>query len=97
MNAKTRCVPSMQRRLSFSEAIDAFILYLATEKGLSGNYQLSNRRSLQELAAWCDARGLLDPASVQTTELTDYLSSLKNRGLAPAIASDRHYRDCVIK
>jgi integrase/recombinase XerD len=84
MNAKTRCVPSKQRSLLFSEAIDSFILYLAIEKGLSANYQLSNRRSLQELAPWCDARGLPDPVSVQTENLTDYLSSLKNRGLAPA-------------
>jgi integrase/recombinase XerD len=84
MNAKTRRTPSIERSLSFSEAIDSFVLYLAVEKGLSANYQLSNRRSLQELAAWCDARGLADPRSVQTTELSDYLSSLKNRGLAPA-------------
>jgi integrase/recombinase XerD len=74
----------MPRYLSFSEAIDSFILYLAVEKGLSANYQLSNRRSIQELAAWCDARGLPDPGSLQTTDLTNYLSSLKNRGLAPA-------------
>jgi antitoxin component of RelBE/YafQ-DinJ toxin-antitoxin module len=73
---------STRRGLSFSDAIDLFILYLATEKGLSVNYQLSNHRSLQELVTWCDARGLLDPASVQTTDLTDYLNS--KRGLAPA-------------
>ena len=84
MNAKTRCAPSTQRSLSFSDAIDSFILYFAIEKGLSVNYQLSNRRSLQELAAWCNARGLLDPASVQTADLTDCLASLKARGLAPA-------------
>jgi integrase/recombinase XerD len=77
MNARTRILP-------FGEAIDSFILYLAVEKGLSSNDQLSNRRSLQELAAWCDARGLLDSRSVQTADLTDYLSSIKNRGLAPA-------------
>ena len=75
---------STRRRLSFSEAIASFVLYLATEKGLSFNYQLSNRRSLQELAAWCDARGLPDPGSVQTADLTDYLGSIKNRGLASA-------------
>lgn len=32
--------------------IDAFILYLATERGLSVNYQLSTRRSLETFAAW---------------------------------------------
>lgn len=74
----------MQRSLSFSEAVDSFILYLAVEKGLSVSYQLSNHRSLQELAAWCDARGLVDPASVQTANLTDYLNCIRKRGLAPA-------------
>jgi site-specific recombinase XerD len=54
MKAKTRS-------LSFSEAIDSFILYLAVEKGLSANYQLSNRQSLQKLATWCAAGGLPDP------------------------------------
>ena len=53
----------MQRSLSFSEAIDSFVLYPATEKGLSVNYQLSNRRSLQELVAWFRSRGLLDPGA----------------------------------
>jgi site-specific recombinase XerD len=77
MKAKTRSLP-------FSEAIDSFILYLAVEKGLSASYQQSNCRSLQELAKWCAAEGLLDPKSVQTADLTNYLGTLKARGLAPA-------------
>jgi site-specific recombinase XerD len=77
MKAKTRSLP-------FGEAIDSFVLYLAVEKGLSNNYQLSNRRSLQELAEWCAAEGLPDPRSVQTADLTNYLGTLKARGLAPA-------------
>jgi integrase/recombinase XerD len=84
MSTKTQRAGSTQRSLPFNEAIDAFLQYLAVEKGLSVNYQLSNRRSLQELAAWCDARGLLDPRVVQMANLTDYLSSLKVRGLGPA-------------
>jgi integrase/recombinase XerD len=84
MNTKTRCPLSLQRILSFGEAIDSFILYLAVEKGLSANYQLSNRRSLAELATWCLANGISDPGSVRIENLTDYLSALKARGLAPA-------------
>jgi site-specific recombinase XerD len=34
------------------EAIDQFILYLAAERGLSTNYQLSTRRSLEVFAKW---------------------------------------------
>ena len=32
--------------------IDHFILYLATERGLSDNYQLSTRSSLEHFAKW---------------------------------------------
>src|SRR4029434_2098254 len=39
-------------------AIEDFILYLATERGLSENYQLSTRLSLEGFAAWLE-RGKL--------------------------------------
>ena len=35
-------------------AIDRFIRHLAVEKGLSENYQLSVRRSLEAFAAWVE-------------------------------------------
>lgn len=65
--------------LSFGDANDSFILFLATEKGLSENYQLSNRRSLSEFATWCRSRGFEDPRSVTLDDLTDYLAYLKTR------------------
>ena len=40
------------------DAIDAFILYLATERGLSDNYQLSTRLSLEGFAQWLERRHL---------------------------------------
>jgi len=40
--------------------IEDFILYLATERGLSDNYQLSTRLSLEGFAAWFERRQLLD-------------------------------------
>jgi site-specific recombinase XerD len=79
MSAKTRGAPFTGPSLSFSDAIDDFLVFVAVERGLSDNYQLSNRRSLQELAAWCHARGFQDPRAVQTDDLTDYLSYLKTR------------------
>jgi integrase/recombinase XerD len=36
--------------------IDDFILYLATERGLSASYQLSTRMSLEAFAAWLERR-----------------------------------------
>src|SRR6186997_1651190 len=41
------------------EAIDDFILYLATERGLSDNYQLSTRLSLEGFTHWLERRKLL--------------------------------------
>ena len=40
------------------EAIDDFILHLATERGLSDNYQLSTRLSLEGFARWLERRHL---------------------------------------
>jgi integrase/recombinase XerD len=41
-------------------AIEDFILYLATERGLSENYQLSTRLSLEGFAFWLERRTTLD-------------------------------------
>ncbi len=63
-------------------AIDRFIRHLAVEKGLSDNYQLSVRQSLEAFAAWLEKEhGLDDPAAVELAHLTDYLAHrrLKDR------------------
>lgn len=80
MSVKTRSAG----RLSFSEAIDSFLLYLAVEKGLSDNYQLLSRRLLGKLSAWCQAQGITKPQQVRLDDLTTYLHQLKTGGLAPA-------------
>jgi integrase/recombinase XerD len=65
------------------EFIDRFILYLATERGLSENYQLSTRRSLEEFAAWLlKAKQIAAPAAVTLPVITDYLAHCKKRGLS---------------
>lgn len=71
--------------MDFQSAIDQFLLYLATERGLSENYQLSTRRSLEEFANWAAKRKeLTEPGQVQSAHLSDYLAHEKERGLAPA-------------
>ena len=71
--------------IDLAEAIDQFILYLATERGLSDNYQISTRRSLEEFAGWANKRKqLFSPHQVGLADLTEYLASEKARGLAPA-------------
>jgi integrase/recombinase XerD len=64
-------------------AIDDFLLYLATERGLSVNYQLSTQRSLETFAAWAAARQR-DVASVGPGDINDFLADRKRAGLAAA-------------
>src|SRR5437762_5901726 len=65
------------------QEIDLFIRFLATERGLSDNYQLSTRRSLMEFAGWClTARQIMVPRDVTQPLISAYLSSRKNGGLS---------------
>ncbi|MCB1064739.1 MAG: site-specific tyrosine recombinase XerD [Verrucomicrobiae bacterium] len=64
-------------------AIDQFILYLATERGLSDNYQLSTRRSLESFETWAQEEyRITAPGNVTIEHLTEYLSDRKRTGLA---------------
>ncbi len=66
-------------------AIDQFILYLATERGLSDNYQLSTRQSLESFAAWLSsARQIAEPRHITLALISEYLASRKKAGLAAA-------------
>ncbi len=63
--------------------IEQFIRYLATERGLSDNYQLSVRRSLEGFAAWLlSTHQLEDPAAITLPLITAYLTGRKRAGLA---------------
>ena len=65
--------------------LEDFILFLATERGLSENYQLSTRRSLESFADWAEkSAGLTDPAAVVLQHLHDFLAHHKRLGLAAA-------------
>ncbi len=63
--------------------IDEFLLFLATERGLSDNYQLSTRRSLEHFAEWLSrARRITDPREISLPVISDYLAGRKKSGLA---------------
>ncbi len=65
------------------DEIDAFIRFLAVERGLSENYQLSTRRSLAEFAEWNLRRHQLKSAREVTIDhITEYLGDRKRAGLA---------------
>src|SRR5262249_6874998 len=80
-------------------AIDDFILYLATERGLSENYQLSTRLSLEGFAHWLERRSVtanntdaeevatlpsIAPGAITYQQITDYLAHKKRLGLSAA-------------
>lgn len=64
------------------ECVDSFLLYLATERGLSTNYQLSTRASLERFVAWAAGRGIESVAAVTLPLLSEFLIAEKKRGLS---------------
>lgn len=67
------------------QEIDEFVLFLDVERGLSVNYQLSTRRSLESFALWWKTRGEGAPLSELTpAHLTEFLAHRKRHGLAAA-------------
>lgn len=64
--------------------VDYFLLYIATERGLSTAYQLSVRQSLDALVGWAGEKGFSDWNDLGTEELSLFLSDQKNRGLSAA-------------
>ena len=68
-----------------SESLEIFILYLATERGLSTNYQLSTRASLEHFFTWLKTTtGITSEQEVTSRHLHDFLTTEKKRGLAAA-------------
>src|SRR2546430_2416135 len=82
--------------LPVEQSIDSFIRYLAVERGLSDNYQLSTQRSLNDFASWCatKARGQRSEVSgprekpawqtVTLPMMSEYLAEKKKAGLSAA-------------
>jgi integrase/recombinase XerD len=67
------------------ESIESFIRFLAVERGLSANYQLSTQRSLSEFAQWCSQKKkVVSPRDVTLPLLTEYLADRKRAGLSAA-------------
>jgi integrase/recombinase XerD len=75
------------------QSIESFIRYLAVERGLSDNYQLSTQRSLTDFARWRagKTRGNKSDVTVQRTwqgvtlpMISDYLADRKRAGLSAA-------------
>lgn len=57
--------------------VDGFILYLATERGLSTAYQLSVRQTLDKLVEWTSKQGYKEWRDLGTDELSAFLGHLR--------------------
>jgi len=67
--------------------IDGFIIHLATERGLSVNYQLLVRRFLEAFASWFQMRHKsANPADVTTDHVAGFLAQRKKDGIAASSA-----------
>lgn len=65
--------------------IEDFIVYLATERGLSDHYQLSTRISLESFAAWlAKTAGVSDVRKVLREHFIGFLEHRKRLGMAAA-------------
>jgi integrase/recombinase XerD len=65
--------------------LEDFIMYLATERGLSDNYQLSTRRSLEAFIAWAERiLRRTDASAIALDAIQEFLAHRKRLGLAAA-------------
>jgi integrase/recombinase XerD len=65
------------------QEIDSFLLHLATERGLSTNYQLLVTQVLTRFTAWLQTRhNKSGVGEVTTDDITDYLGTRKGDGIA---------------
>lgn len=65
--------------------IEDFIMHLATERGLSDNYQLSTRRSLETFCQWGETtKQLTESGAVTLADIQEFLAERKRIGLAAA-------------
>lgn len=79
--------PALGEDHAVLDAIDSFILHLATERGLSTNYQVLVRGMLEAFASWVKQdRQIEEISAVSTQMLSDYLARRKRDGLATSSA-----------
>ena len=74
----------MARVFGVTEQVDQFLLYIATERGLSTAYQLSVRQSLDALVAWSEKKGFKQWGDLGIEELSQFLAEQKKGGLSAA-------------
>jgi len=75
----------LKPEVEIKKSIEQFIMFLATERGLSINYQLLVRRNLEKFANWTiKQKNVLELNNITTHEISKYLQTRKKDGLAPS-------------
>ncbi|MBX3093591.1 MAG: site-specific tyrosine recombinase XerD [Cryobacterium sp.] len=71
------------------DALERYIRHVAMERQLAANTVAAYRRDLDAYLTFLESRGVGAPSSVGTTEVSDFLLSLRNRdgGFAPTSAA----------
>lgn len=70
--------------MGISQATEAFIIFIATERGLSSAYQLSLRQSLESLEKYLFEKNVKDLTDLGVEDLAAFLSWRKKQGLGAA-------------
>jgi len=75
----------LKSEVEIKKSIEQFIMFLATERGLSINYQLLVRRNLEKFANWTiKQKNILKLNDITTDKISKYLQMRKKDGLAPS-------------
>lgn len=69
--------------------VDAYLAWLATQRGLSRNSLDAYGRDLAMLSSFLAARRITDPGAVRPADLRDYLAELRGAKLRPASVARR--------
>ena len=65
-------------------SVDEYLGHLSVERGASRHTLTAYRRDLAEYATFLEARGVSDPSRVSGNDVTAFVASLRDRGLAPS-------------
>ncbi len=68
--------------MNLDAAVDNFIVYIASEKGLSKNTVSSYSTDLKRFTGFMAGRGITDTADITTDAVLGFLSGLRNNGLS---------------
>jgi integrase/recombinase XerD len=73
---------TVRREMNIDNAIDGFINYIASEKGLSRNTVSSYSTDLKRFSDFLNRAGITDVQGIKTDEILGFLKSLKNNNLS---------------